>query len=194
MIDIKKPFSSVAEVGVSHGRFQILHNDHIQYLLDGKRRCRFLVVGITNPDPILTKKEENAPDRDALLSNPLTYYERQFLVNAALQEYGIPSNEYVIVPFPVNFPELYKYYVPMDAIFFLTIYDDWGKKKRDYFHSLGLNIEVLREVPIEEKGISATDIRARIIHGKPWVHLVPQSVAFLLNKWDIANRLKSIRE
>ncbi len=191
--DIKKQLSSTAEVGVIHGRFQVLHLDHLKYILAGKKQCQFLVVGITNPDPRLTKKEENAPGRDNPLSNPLTYYERQLLVDAALQEQGIPSNEYITVPFPINIPELYQYYVPMNALFFLTIYDDWGKKKLAYFHSLGLNTHVLREVPIEEKGISATDIRARMIQGEPWIHLVPQSVALLLNRWNVADRLRSIK-
>jgi len=40
----------MTERGVVHGRFQVLHNDHVKYLLAGKARCRHLVVGITNPD------------------------------------------------------------------------------------------------------------------------------------------------
>jgi nicotinamide-nucleotide adenylyltransferase len=39
------------ELGVIHGRFQVLHNDHLRYILAGKELCRHLVVGITNPDP-----------------------------------------------------------------------------------------------------------------------------------------------
>ena len=41
------------KIGVIHGRFQLLHNDHLKYLLAGKKRCEHLVVGITNPDPAL---------------------------------------------------------------------------------------------------------------------------------------------
>jgi len=43
-----------AETGVIHGRFQVLHNDHLKYLMEGMALCDHLVVGITNPDPILT--------------------------------------------------------------------------------------------------------------------------------------------
>ena len=76
----------VAETGVIHGRFQILHNDHLDYLLSGKALCRHLVVGITNPDPVLTKKEDSDPERDSAAANPLTYYERYLLVKTALTE------------------------------------------------------------------------------------------------------------
>jgi hypothetical protein len=44
------------------------------------------------------------------------------LVQAALIEAGLRSGEFTGVPFPVNLPELYHYYVPLDATFFLTIY------------------------------------------------------------------------
>jgi len=31
--------SAVFDVGVIHGRFQVLHNDHLKYLLAGKEKC-----------------------------------------------------------------------------------------------------------------------------------------------------------
>jgi hypothetical protein len=45
-----------------------------------------------------------------------------------------------------------------------------------------------------EKGISANDIRNDMIHDKPWQHLVSQSVAALLIKWRIPQRLKRTHE
>ncbi len=186
--------TNLVEVGVIHGRFQVLHNDHLKYLIAGKHRCRTLVVGITNPDPILTKKESSAPGRDDPFANPLTFYERCLLVKAVFQEHGIGADEFIVVPFPINFPEIYHHYIPLNALFFLTIYDSWGKKKLDYFQSLGLNIHVLWEVPPEQKGISATSIRIQMIENKPWNHLVPNSVAMLLNEWHIPTRLKRMRQ
>ena len=114
------------ETGVIHGRFQVLHNDHLRYLLAGKARCRHLVVGITNPDPSLTAADEADPERHDPHANPLTYYERYVMVRDVLREAGLSEQEYLIVPFPVNRPELYRFYVPLDGTFFLTIYDDWG--------------------------------------------------------------------
>lgn len=43
----------MVEQGVIHGRFHILHNDHLKYLLAGKLARCHLIVGITNPDPTL---------------------------------------------------------------------------------------------------------------------------------------------
>ena len=126
------------ETGVIHGRFQVLHNDHLRYLLAGKARCRHLVVGITNPDPSLTAVDEADPERHEPQANPLTYFERYLMIRDALPEAGLSEQEFSIVPFPVNRPELYRFYVPLDGTFFLTIYDDWGQRKREMFESAGL--------------------------------------------------------
>lgn len=180
------------EIGVIHGRFQVLHNDHIKYLMAGKELCKYLVVGITNPDPSLTRDSDANPHRSTPIANPLTYYERYLMTQAALLEQGLKLSEFIIVPFPINVPELIKYYVPLDAVFFLTIYDEWGRQKKEFFKSLGLNIYVLWEVPLEKKGLSSSDIRQAMISGRKWEHLVPSSVANLLKKWDIPKRLKQI--
>lgn len=182
------------ETGVIHGRFQLLHNDHLTYLLAGMRLCRHLVVGITNPDPLLTREEETDKKRSGALANPLTYYERYIMVRTVLEEAGIESSRFSIVPLPINLPELYRYYVPMDAVFFLSVYDNWGRQKLAYFHTLGLKTHLLREVSPEEKGISAEDVRRRMQHGEPWEHLVPPCVALLLKKWDIPARLREIQQ
>ena len=180
------------DLGVIHGRFQVLHNDHIKYLMAGKELCKHLVVGITNPDPSLTRNSDANPHRSTSIANPLTYYERHLMIQAALLEQGLSLSEFSIVPLPINVPELIKYYVPLDAIFFLTIYDEWGKQKRIYFKSLGLKIHVLWEVPLEEKGLSSSDIRESMINGEKWEQFLPSSVVKLMKEWDIAQRLKEI--
>jgi len=180
------------ETGVIHGRFQVLHHDHIRYLLAGKARCRHLVVGITNPDPLLTAADEADPERHAPHANPLTYYERYRMIREALRAEGLSEPEFSIVPFPVNRPEIYRFYVPLDATFFLTIYDDWGRRKMDLFASAGLAIEVLWEKPPEEKGLQASDIRGRMARGEPWEELVPPSVAANLLAWGLPARLRRL--
>jgi len=180
------------ETGVIHGRFQILHNDHLKYLLAGKKLCHHLVVGITNPDPYLSREEKTDPNRSAPMANPLTYYERYIMIKTALAESGVDTENFSIVPLAVNFPERYQYYVPMDALFFLTIYDDWGRQKKRYFESLGLKTHPLWERPLEKKGISATKIRERMIRGEPWEDQVPPSTALLLKRWKVQERLRKI--
>ena len=93
------------QVGVIHGRFQVLHNDHVKYLLAGKKRCQHLVVGITNPDPSMTRDDRSDSHRSSLQANPLTYYERYRLVSVALIEAGCGLDHFSVVPLPINSPE-----------------------------------------------------------------------------------------
>jgi nicotinamide-nucleotide adenylyltransferase len=160
--------------------------------MTGKELCKHLVVGITNPDPSLTRDSDANPHRSSSLANPLTYYERHIMIRSAFLELGLSLSEFSIVPLPINVPELIKYYVPLDAIFFLTIYDEWGQQKKKFFQDLKLKIHVLWEVPIEKKGLSSSDIRKSMMKGEKWEHLMPSSTAKLMKEWDIAQRLKEI--
>ena len=187
-----KPEQPAYELGVIHGRFQVLHLDHLRYLLAGKRLCRHLVVGITNPDPDQSALDESDPQRSAPSNNPLTYFERYQLVRSALKECGEALETFSIVPFPVNFPERYRHYVPMHAVFLLSIYDDWGRKKRGMFEALGLKTWVLWEKSLKEKGISGAEVRARMMDSDAWEHLVPKGVAELLKKWEVGERIKKL--
>jgi nicotinamide-nucleotide adenylyltransferase len=179
-------------VGVTHGRFQVLHHDHLKYLLAGKVRCRHLVVGITNPDPSHTRDDPTDPQRSSPVANPLTYLERHQLVHSAFLEAGLNLQDFTIVPFPINFPDLYRYYLPLDAVFFLTIYDAWGRSKLNRFQEMGLKTEVLWERALTDKGQRATDIRRFMIGGQPWEHLVPAANVALLKSWGIPERLRRL--
>lgn len=180
---------NIAKTGVIHGRFQILHHDHLKYLLAGKERCQHLIVGIANPDPTLTRQDTADQHRASQAANPLTYYERYQMVREALVEAGLDHSQFSIVPFPINFPELLKFYVPMDATFFLTIYDDWGEKKLTRFKELGLTTEILRRRPLAQKGQTSTEIREKIRTNEPWQNLVPPAVARLIEEFDLCSRL-----
>jgi len=181
------------DIGIIHGRFQVLHNDHIEYLLLGKVRCRHLVVGLTNPDPTLTARDETDPRRSEPFSNPLTYFERYTMVRAALVEAGLQADECSIVPFPINFPDLYSHYVPADAVYFLSIYDDWGRRKLAQFQELGLKTKILSERAPDQKGISASTIRRLMVEEGSWKRLVPHSTALLMEEWRIPERLRRMR-
>lgn len=177
------------EIGVIHGRFQGLHNDHLRYLLAGKERCRHLVVGITNPDPFMTLADNSDPGRSAERANPFTYFERLRMVRAALQGAGVGLADFTIVPLPINFPERYHYYVPMEAVFFLTIYDAWGEKKLKLFLDLNLEVDVLWRRLYSEKGLSATELRRRIVNHESWEKMVPAAVVPIIKACDLEARL-----
>ena len=182
----------MSETGVAHGRFQLFHVDHLKYVLAAKERCRHIVVAITNPDPTLTKFEPADPHRSAEVDNPLTFYERYVMSRETLLDQGLEFREFSLVPLPINFPELYRYYVPMDATFFLTIYDEWGERKLRLFQSLGLKVEILWRRPQSAKGLTASAIRRMMGLGQPWEHLVPAAVARLVREMELLQRLKII--
>jgi len=162
--------------GVIHGRFQMLHNGHMEYLLEAKRRCEYLIIGISNPDVTVTRFSEANPHRSQARSNPLTYFERFEMLQGAMLEAGVPREEFDIVPFPINCPELLFNYVPRDAVYYMTIYDDWSLQKKAELEKLGCSIEVMWQRSNDEKEISGTEVRELIIAGQPWQHLVPRFV------------------
>jgi len=184
----------MTKTGVIHGRFQVLHKDHLKYLMAGMSRCDHLVVGITNPDPVLTREDPADPGRSSTAENPLTYFERYTMVRAVLTEAGLESFDFSVVPFPVNLPELYRHYVPLGSTFFLTIYDSWGRRKLELFEAQCLKTEVLWEKPPAEKGISGGHVRRRMAEGKDWKHLVPAATGRLMEAWGIPERLRILFE
>jgi nicotinamide-nucleotide adenylyltransferase len=115
------------------------------------------------------------------------------MVREALMEAGLSLDDFTVVPFPINFPDLYRYYIPKEATFFLTIYDEWGEKKLSMFQSLGLKTEILWRRSLAEKGLSSSALRKMIVSGEEWRHLVPRSVAKLIETWELAHRLQQFK-
>ena len=85
----------MVELGFIHGRFQLFHNDHLQYALLAKERCKRLIVGITSPENAALIREDVDPHRSEAASNPFTYFERYNMVKLALLEKGIPFDHLV---------------------------------------------------------------------------------------------------
>lgn len=176
------PSSPAVETGVIHGRFQPLHRDHLAYLVSGFAACNRLVIGITNPDPVHTRHSAADPARSSVEANPYSYYHRAGMIEAALDEAGVSRERYRIVPFPVQEPDLWGHYLPLDATFLLSIYDAWGEEKRRSFEQAGLATRVIRRCQPGEKGLSATEVRRRMRTGGKWQQLLPKAVAAYLER------------
>lgn len=74
----------------------------------------------------------------------------------------------------------------------MTIYDEWGEEKlKSLRDDLKLNVEVLWKVTLEEKGISASDIRKCIQEGKEWKQFVPNFVYDYIINNKLDKRIKS---
>lgn len=178
--------------GVIHGRFQMLHLGHMEYLLAGKERCEYLIIGITNPDSHLTKHSDANPHRSTTLANPLTYFERFQMISATMAEAGVKREEFDIVPFPINYPELVFNYAPRTAKYYMTIYDEWSKEKQAALQQLGCDIEVMWTRTNAEKVTSGSEVRDCIIHDRPWEHLVPKAVFDYVIQNGIDERIRSM--
>lgn len=178
----------LAPIAVIHGRFQPLHLGHLEYLLAGKSTCEQLVVGITNPDPTLVVFEPTEPRRGSDDANPCTYYERYLMVEAALVANGVPHDAFRIVPFPHGMPDRLFHYAPRDALYLLTIYDDWGEAKLRRFRELDLATHVMWRR--DAKVTSGTEIRRALIEGRPWEHLVPSTTVTVVKECGIDRRLR----
>lgn len=159
------------DIGAVCGRFQLFHNDHLDYVLAAKARCRHLIVGITNPDTASSPAEQIDLHRSESAANPFTYYERMKMVESAILEAGVPREEFDIVPFPISKPELIRFYIPDGTTVFVTILDPWGHAKTDRLKDCGYPVEVLWER--NDKFISSTMLRQCICDGTDWSGWVP---------------------
>ncbi len=168
-----------------HGRFQPLHLDHMKYLMAGKSKCDFLYIGITNPDPSMTRYEETSPHRSRSGANPFTYFERLKMIVESMQEFGVTRSEFEVIPFPINLPDRLKYYAPRNAVYFVVIYDQWGEHKMELLKSLGLEVDVMWRKSVEQMGITGREVRSLIRQQKNWERLVPKSVANLIHSENL---------
>ena len=182
----------MVETGVVHGRFQVMHLKHMEYILAAKMRCSKLYIGLTNPDRLHTRESVNDIKRSEPSANPLSYYERYQMIRGAMREFNVPENEYDIIPFPINCPEYLLQYAPKDAVYYMGMYDEWDEEKYKILRSLGLNIDILWHKTLEEKGITGSWVRSCIATDQEWAHLVPKSVYRYLTENGLDKKIKRL--
>ena len=136
----------MVEIGAVQGRFQGLHLGHMEFLLEAKKRCQFLIIGITNYDIHSQYISDDAKlNRFRSASNPFTFFERMMMITASMVEAGIPRDQFTVVPFPIEAPERIPNFVPDEVTFFQTIYDQWGRQKVESLQKMGYRVEVMWE-------------------------------------------------
>lgn len=181
---------SRSDTGVVHGRFQPFHIGHLDYVLWAMERCSFLYVGLANPDPSLTKPHSTNARRALPECNPFTYFERLTMVRNTLLQQGISVREYEIVPFPINFPEYIGHYTPLEAVYYITIYDDWGRAKQKMLQEqIGVRVEVLEEGSPDLKRAEGTRIRKLMRTDGDWQRYVPDAVRDYIQGNDLVERV-----
>ena len=82
------------EKGVIHGRFQMFHLKHLEYVLAAKMHCKKLYIGITHPDNTFTASSPNDKHGVTRRDNPMTFLERFEMIQGALEDFGVHREEY----------------------------------------------------------------------------------------------------
>ena len=183
----------MTERGVVHGRFQGLHLKHMEYLLAAKMRCRLLYVGITHPDIFVCPAASPLDVHGTLVrDNPLAYIERYEMIRDSLLEFGVKREEFEIIPFPVDRPDVLAQYAPADAVYYMSICSEWDREKEKILSSLGLKTEILWERNAEEKGITGTELRALIAGDGSWRQYMPKAAAEYLTEHGLDERIKNL--
>ena len=183
----------MTERGVVHGRFQGLHLKHMEYLLAAKMRCRLLYVGITHPDIFACPAASPLDVHGTLVrDNPLAYIERYEMIRDSLLEFGVKREEFEIIPFPVDRPDVLAQYAPADAVYYMSICSEWDREKEKILSSLGLKTEILWERNAEEKGITGTELRALIAGDGSWRQYMPKAAAEYLTEHGLDERIKNL--
>lgn len=187
------------KIAVVHGRFQPLHNGHLDHYIMkaiNESKCDYLYIGITNADKSHVKSSKSDLQRSKPQNNPLTYVERLEMIKAALIEKGIKREKFEIVPFPINRTDLMPSYKINNAIFYLTIFDQWGIDKENELIQLygAENVEVLMKGSKKDKKVTATMVRKNMKAGKKWEHLVPDAIAKYLKENNLIDRIIKLQE
>lgn len=177
--------------GSVHGRFQPFHNEHLDYVLEAKRRCEFLYIGVTKFDILPAELTHLGGHRDEPQNNPLTYYERLKAISRSLLDAGMPAEEFTFVPFPIENPSSLGVFLPTSVVCFTTICDEWNLKKIAVLEKHGYPVDVLWR---RDKKITGTEVRELLASGDDrWRGLVPDGTARVIADFDIAARIRELR-
>lgn len=181
----------MVEIGAVQGRFQGLHMGHMEFLLEAKKRCRFLIIGVTNYDIHSQYISDDAKlNRFRSASNPFTFFERMMMITGSMVEAGVPREEFTVVPFPIESPERIPNFVPDEVVFFQTIYDQWGHQKVASLRKMGYAVEVMWERTDADRLTSGTAVRQLMRQGGNWESLVPPAAAKYIHQYGLQQRLE----
>jgi nicotinic acid mononucleotide adenylyltransferase len=112
------------------------------------------------------------------------------MIKLALLEAGIKREDFEIVPYPIERPEILYNYVPLHATSFFTIYDKWGYEKLHRLSELGYGTVVLFDD--REKKMCSTEIREKIVADQDWKQMVPNAVYEYVVENGLTEKVKQI--
>lgn len=158
------------------GRFQVLHNGHMELFRRAMELGDLLLLGIGS-------SQESRTDR-----NPFNVEERRSMLESALESLGAKYRIYDIPD--INNPPRYPSHVQgiikgMDSN--NTIIFSGNPYTYGCFEALGYQVK-----KCDPGDICASDIRRLILEGKEWSHYVPQTTADAISRFNGVEIIRNI--
>lgn len=179
---------SKIKIGSVHGRFQIFHNDHLEYILQSIDLSEKLFIGITSYDIRDLAQSQVSKHRALPFNNPLTYRERVEMITRCLLNASVDESRFTFTPFPIEEPNKIKDFIPQECVCFTTIREHWNKHKVDLLIENGFEVKILKEDLT--KNIEGSKLRVMIAkRDKDWVNYVPTETQKFIEEYQIADRL-----
>ncbi len=183
-------------LGSVHGRFQPFHNGHMAYTLGALSKVDILYIGITKVEPGSDGVSNAAAHRHLIDANPLSYFQRAQVVEAALLEYGISLERFRVIPFPIEKPHFLKLYFPVTGVCFTTLKDEWNKEKIGILENQGYSVDIINEIwkYYSADFESGTNIRNMIRNKNPqWKSYIPKgALDYIENSPDILESINQL--
>lgn len=167
--------TDIVPIGMIHGRFHPFHNGHLHYAKLVVERCRFLVVGITNPDRRHLTQMTGDDARHLAISNPFTFFERYRMIQGCLLDLGMSPEAFAIVPFTIDDPLLWPDYLPSNVVHFLRDRGEWTTTKLKTLRAAGQAAQLIEDT--QHLDVEGTEIRRLIKEGGDWRTRVPPATA-----------------
>lgn len=164
--------------GLFVGRFQPFHKGHLEAISDALKEVDELVIAV------------GSAQYSHKISNPFTVGERVTMIRKALDEAKIPASRLWIVPVPdVHVHMVWVAQVVGYTPKFDVVYANEPLTRR-LFLEAGFKVQ---PVPLHQREVySATEIRERMLDGKNWKTLVPNSVAKYIEEIGGIQRLRDL--
>lgn len=158
------------------GRFQPLHNGHMDVIRKCAEESENLTIGI------------GSAQYSHEYENPFTAGERYLMIDEVMKDEGISN--YCIVPIEdLNRYSLWVAQVVSMSPPFSIVYTNNSLTRRLFIES---GYEV-RDSPLYNREIySGTSVRKKMIEGDEWRSLVPKKTAEIIDEIDGVNRLREI--
>ena len=158
------------------GRFQPLHNGHLQILKHASKEYDEVIIGI------------GSSQYGHTLENPFTSDERTLMIKKALEHEGIINYSIFLIPDIHNYPKWVSHVTSIITDFDVVLSNSNLTKR--LFSEKGY---IVKKTPIYDRDkYSGKEIRKRMINNEQWNNLVPESGCKIIKKINGVSRLKDL--